>query len=110
MTPTTFDRGAMAQWHANQHLTYDPGVREIHFLPGNAHDREIRFVEVNDQIIERPNASREALNFGVDDGDGLTLWVIDVTPGQWERILRQELPLPPQWMLAGRTSYRRPAA
>jgi hypothetical protein len=36
-----------------RHLTTDPGIIAVHFLPRGANDREIRFVEVNTLIGDR---------------------------------------------------------
>jgi hypothetical protein len=103
MSQTAFDRSAMAQWYARQHRKTDPGIRAVYYLPGDAPDREIRFVEVNELIAERNDDTLEPIDFGVDAGmeSEHKLFVLDVTPGQWERIQQESLSLPHGWLLEG---------
>jgi len=99
----------MANWYAKQHLKTDPGIRSVHYLPTNAPDREIRFVEVNELIGDRSDDTLEPLDFGVDremDTQHMLL-VLDVTPSQWDRIRAGELPLPEGWSLENSVPYRR---
>jgi hypothetical protein len=100
-TETTFDRDKLAQWYAQRHLATDSGVERILYLPTNAPPREIRFLEVNRLISE--TTPPEPIDFGVDiDGaDAHTLFVLDVTPTQWDAIQRSELPLPSGWAIDG---------
>jgi hypothetical protein len=100
-TETVFDRDRMAARYAKRHRETDAGVVEIYYLPTNAPEREIRFLEVNRLIAE--TTPLEPIDFGVDVGghDAHTLYVLDVTPEQWEAIRRRELDLPPGWSLEG---------
>jgi hypothetical protein len=102
-----FDRDQMAAWYANRHLETDTGVVEIHYLPDNAPEREIRFLEVNDQITE--TTLMEPIDFGVDVGgaNNHVLLVLDVTPTQWARICSGELPLPSGWSLVSQRAFPR---
>lgn len=101
MPATDFDRDAMAHWYARQHLKTDPGVLAVHYLPKSAPEREIRFVEVNSLIVEMADNALEPLDFGIDTGRDTEhrLFVLDVTPSQWQRIVQKTLPLPPGWLL-----------
>ena len=101
MPQTAFDRDAMAKWYAREHLKTDPGIRLVGYLPKNAPEREIRFIEVNDLIGELRDDALEPIDFGVDTGmeNEHKLFVLDVTPGQWERIKDGSLPLPSDWSL-----------
>ena len=103
MPATQFDRDSMARWYAKQHLKTDPGIRSVYYLPTNAPDREIRFVEINELLADRNDDTLEAIDFGVDTGmeSEHKLFVLDVTPGQWVRISESSLPLPPGWSLDG---------
>lgn len=102
MPAIQFDRDSMARWYAKEHLKTDPGIVSVHYLPKNAGDREIRFVEVNRLIGDRTDDILEPIDFGVDAGtdSAHTLFVLDVTPGQWDRINTQDLALPANWSLA----------
>ena len=73
----------------------------MYYLPAHAPEREIRFLELNDLMAVRENDPLEPIDFGVDmDGaESHTLLVLDVTPAQWDRIRRGELPLPDGWTL-----------
>lgn len=100
-TETAFDRDRLARWYAQRHLATDAGVDQIHYLPRNAPPREIRFLEVNRLISE--TTEPVPIDFGVDIGgtDAHTLFVLDVTPAQWEAIQRCEMELPAGWTLDG---------
>jgi len=100
MATIPFDRDAMANWYAKQHLKTDPGVQQIYYLR-DAPDREIRFIEINSLMAEMLDESLEPLDFGVDRGaeSEHKLFVLDVTPSQWESIEKEELPLPSGWTL-----------
>lgn len=91
----------MARWYAKQHLKTDPGIRSVYYLPTNAPVREIRFLEVNELIASRNDDSLEPLDFGVDTGmeSEHKLFVLDVTPSQWDLITQSSLALPPGWSL-----------
>lgn len=104
-----FDRQAWARHYALNHMDVDPGTMQVYFLPDQAPEREIRLVEINDSMVEREAASREALDFGVDvDADSpARLIVVDLTPGQWTRVTSGELPLPDGWSLDGAVAFGR---
>lgn len=107
MTLTQFDRDSMAQWYAMEHLKTDPGIVAVYYVPTNADDREIRLIEVNRLIGDRNDDSLEPIDFGVDAGleTAHTLFVLDVTPKQWERIMNRDLPLPDRWSLLDSIRY-----
>jgi hypothetical protein len=101
MPAVQFNRNSMAKWYARQHLKTDPGIVSIHFLPKDAGDREIRLIEVNNLMGDRTDDALEPIDFGVDTGTDSAhkLFVLDVTPSQWERIQRKTLRLPNGWSL-----------
>ena len=68
MPTTQSDRDSMARWYAKEHLKTDPGIVAVYYLPTNAGDREIRFVEVNNLIGDRNDDVLEPIDFGVDTG------------------------------------------
>jgi len=98
-----FDRDSTARWYAEQHRNTDPAIRSVYYLPANASDREIRFVEINELIAERNDDTLEPVDFGVDTGmdSEHKLLVLDVTPSQWDRINRSLLALPMGWSQDG---------
>lgn len=102
MEAVPFNRKALADWYATQHLKTDPALNRVYFLPSGAPDREIRLVEVNELVAEREELF-EPIDFGIDrraDSEH-TLFVLDVTPRQWGRIGRDDLSLPAGWSLDG---------
>jgi hypothetical protein len=101
MLATLFDRDAMARWYAEQHYKTDPGVCSIYYLPTYAPEREIRLVEVNDLIAVRNDETLEPVDFGVDTSmeSEHKLFILDVTPDQWDRINESSLSLPLGWSL-----------
>src|SRR4051794_4862202 len=98
-TKAAFDRDRLATWYAKRHFETDSGVKEIHYLPTNAPPREIRLLEVNRLISETTPV--EPIDFGVDIGgaEAHTLYVLDVTPRQWQAIRKGNLSLPAGWAL-----------
>lgn len=107
MSTIVFDRDKLACWYAGEHLKTDPGIRSIHYLPKNATDREIRFVEVNDLLANRDDEALEPIDFGVDTGmdSEHKLYVLDVTPSQWDSIQQASLALPRGWSLENEQVY-----
>lgn len=101
MATVAFDRDAMAKWYASQHLKTDPGVVEVIYLPHGAPDQEIRFVEINDMMLERTHELLEPITFGVDRGSESEhrLSMIDVTQDQWKKVLDSRIALPQNWSL-----------
>ena len=63
-----FDRDSLAVWYAREHLGTDPGIVSVYYLPQNADEREIRFVEVNKLLGDRNDDALEPIDFGVDMG------------------------------------------
>jgi hypothetical protein len=106
-TPTIFDRDKVARQYAAQHLRTDPGIRAVYYLPNTAPEREIRLVEVNELIGAM--AAPEPLDFGVDISgpEEHTLFVLDVTPQQWEQLRTGSLPLPQGWTLDNAVRFER---
>jgi hypothetical protein len=108
MATVAFDRDGMAEWYATQHLKVDDGIAEVIYLPTNADNREIRFLEINKDMLDADD-TLEPINFGVDMGDGNehVLWVIDVSADQYDRIRNGSLPLPAGWSLESRRAFTR---
>jgi hypothetical protein len=109
MSEHPFNRDEMARWYATRHLKTDPGIRVVYYLPTEAPERVIRFIEINELIADRDGDPLEPIDFGVDVGtaEGHTLIVLDVTPAQWEKINRKELQLPKGWSLNGAIPFSR---
>lgn len=97
----------MARWYAKEHLKTDPGIVSVYYLPTDAGEREIRLIEINRLIGDRNDEALEPIDFGVDTGMDTAhkLFVLDVTPEQWNRIETQELGLPRDWSLNGAIHY-----
>lgn len=109
MTKKQLSRDVAARSYANRHLKTDPGIREVYYLPTGAPEREIRFVEINEQIANRERDPLEPIDFGIETNGAtaLRLMVLDVTPAQWEKISRKELSLPQGWTLKDATHFSR---
>lgn len=102
MPATQFDRDSLARWYAKQHLKTDPGIVSVYYLPTNAAEREIRFIEINRLIGDRNDEALEPIDFGIDTGleTAHKLFVLDVTPDQWDRIKAKKLQLPASWSIS----------
>lgn len=107
--PKTADRDALARWYATRHMSVDPTIREVIYLPERAPADEIRLIEINALSAVPDSAPVEALDFGADiDLPGEhRLFVADVTPAQWDRIRAGSLALPDGWGLAGNRAFGR---
>ncbi|MGC8638499.1 MAG: hypothetical protein ACP5XB_01325 [Isosphaeraceae bacterium] len=103
-----FNRDKQARWYADRHMNLDDGVVRIYYLPTNAPPREIRLLEVNRMLAE--TTPLEPIDFGVgmNGEDAHTLYVLDVTPAQWEAIQRDEVRLPEGWTLDNSQELTRP--
>lgn len=102
MIQTHFDRDRQAAWYCRQHLQTDPSINTIYYLKDTP-VRDICLIEINDRMAEMRDDCLEPLDFGVDRDTALEhrLLVLDVTPGQWEKIKAQQIPLPPGWSMKG---------
>src|SRR4051812_17171596 len=100
-TPASgFDRNARAEGYARNHLKTVPGTTSVYYLPGGAPEREIRLLEVNDLIEESARSLEPTDSGGTPDGsDAHKLYVLDITPAQWDQIRQGELSLPTGWTL-----------
>ncbi|HEV7280949.1 MAG TPA: hypothetical protein VGN57_12160 [Pirellulaceae bacterium] len=109
MTKTAFDKDGLARWYASQHLKVDEAIPSIFYLPAGSGEREIRLVEVNERIGDRTDDYLEPIDFGIDMGmeSAHKLFVLDVTPDQWNRIDSGRLSLPKDWSLEGMVPFRR---
>lgn len=107
--PHEFNRDSLARWYATRHLSIEPTIREIIYLPEGAPDNEIRLMEVNTLSMIPDDAPVEAIDFRVDmDLPGEhRLFVADVSPGQWERIRVGSLELPAGWRLENNQIFGR---
>lgn len=110
MQATQFDRDQVAAWYAKQHLNADSGIFEIVYLPENADDREIRFVEINRTMSDSGSEDQLVpIDFGVDMGQESEhrLWVLDVSQKQWDEIQSGCLTLPSGWELTNSRTFDR---
>lgn len=101
--PRVFDRDQLAGWYTAKHLSVEPSISDIIYLPGNAPENEIRLLEVNVLSDLPDDVPVEPIEFRVDQhlpGEH-RLFVADISPGQWEKIKVGQLALPPGWVLAG---------
>jgi hypothetical protein len=107
MATIQFDRDSTARWYATEHLKTDPGIVAVYYLPTNAGKREVRLIEINNLIGDRNDDALEPIDFGIDTGmeTAHKLFVLDVTPQQWERIGTRALHLPDDWSLADSIRY-----
>jgi hypothetical protein len=108
-TTQQFNRDSWAKWYAQEHRKTDPGVDAIYYLPKNAGEREIRFIEINSMMGERTDdAPLEPVEYGVDTGTDTAhkLFVLDVTPEQWNRIQSRKLELPADWSIEDAVPFK----
>lgn len=108
LNSATFPRDSWARHYAKRHLETDAAVDRIYYLPADAPEREIRFLEVNHDIMEMPPDL--PIDFGVDRGgnDEHRLFVLDLTPNQWNLLQEGKISLPTGWTLDGYQLFERP--
>jgi len=79
-----------ARWLAHRHLSTDPGIQRVVYLPTGAPNNEIRLLEVNRFLHPSDNDVIEPLDFTPDVVDlPFRVFAADVTRDQWERIQRE---------------------
>jgi len=91
---------------ARSHYKVDPGIQAVYRLDGpDPNDRRIKLLEVNEQTIP---AGIVPVGFPPHPATGLHFQsvVIEVTPGEYERIRRRDLKLPDGWTIGD--LYERP--
>jgi hypothetical protein len=98
-----------ARWFAQRHLSSDPALAQVVYLPTGAPRDEIRLLEVNRFQIPPDNDVIEPLDFSPDiDEIPFKVFAADVTTDQWERIKRESgTALPVGWKLEGNRIYSR---
>lgn len=101
----------LATEYASYHMRRDSGVESIYYLPAmpdSPSRRDIRLIEVNSLLDDSSTESMEPFYFGINVGtqDEHWLYTLDVTPRQWQQILRQELSLPQGWSLDQRVEFK----
>ena len=104
------DKHVVASWLARKHLAIDPGLVEVYELGGPP--SEIRFIEVNRllPIAEPTGGQFQFVDFGLDiSGLDFSLFVIDMTLDQWQKVAAGTLRLPEGWAIEPRTVFRREA-
>jgi hypothetical protein len=109
MSVSQVNREELARLYASRHLSTDPGICTIYYLPARSPEREIRLLEINELMAVRESDPLEPIDFGIDiDGtEPHTLMVLDVTPAQWESIRKAELQMPKDWSLDGAIAFSR---
>jgi hypothetical protein len=107
--PEALDRDGLAGWYALRHLSIEPTLREVVYLPHDAPPDEIRLLEVNVLLRTPDDSPVEAIDFGIDAdlAPARRVLVADISPGQWERIKAGTLALPKGWAVEGNTIYGR---
>jgi hypothetical protein len=95
-------RDDFAHWIARRHFNVDRGIVRIFYLPTNAPEQEVRLLEVNDLAAIPEDAPIVAVDFMPDiAGVQFSLFVADVTPGQYRAIEEGTRSLPTGWSLEG---------
>ena len=91
-----------AHWIAKTHMKEDSSIQEVWFLEKDSPQKEIRLLEVNEQLGEVP-FPLDPVDFGVGfDGVKLKLIIADITPAQLSLIKNDPKKyLPEGWVLDG---------
>jgi len=93
-------RDDFATWMAQRHLASDPDIREVIYLPFNAPQNVVRFLEINVLLNISDEGKIEPVDFSPDINQlNFQVLVADITPTQWERIEAKQLSLPSGWDL-----------
>jgi hypothetical protein len=95
---------SFARWLAHRHLSTDPAIQRVVYLPTGAPNDEIRFLEINRFLQPPDDDVIEPVDFS---GLPFKVFVADVTSDQWERIQQDPCTLPPGWQLYDNRIYSR---
>lgn len=111
MISSQYNPTALAKLYAKQHLETDTDIRSVHYLPSAEDDRKIRLVEISDEIGELRDEELTPVDFVVDRGEPTehTLYILDLTSSQWDRVLRGDRILPAKWSIDDKTDFERTA-
>jgi len=97
-----------ARWLVQRHLSTDPSIQRVVYLPTGAPNDEIRFLEINRFLQPFDDDVIEPLDFSPDSDDlPFRVFVADITSDQWERIQQNPCTLPPGWQLYDNRIYSR---
>ena len=103
--PRTYEEAVrtLSRWHAEDHE--ETGLEAIYVFPDDRPDVEdrkriVRMIDVTEQTI--PTDEVMAFGFASSDMFPYRTHAAQVTPREWQRILRGEIPLPEGWDLSKR--------
>ena len=97
-----------ARWLAHRHLSTDPAIQWVVYLPTGAPNDEVRLLEINRFLQLDDDDVIEPVDFTPDDDLTFKVFVADVASDQWERIQQGQGPsMPPGWQLEGYRVYSR---
>jgi hypothetical protein len=102
------ERTAFAQWLGRQHLQFDKRLTQVVYLPAGAPENQVRLVEVNTGLYPDPGTPLTPTESTPAVADlPFHVWVLDVTPDEWNQIQTRPDMLPPGWSLEGKVTIKR---
>lgn len=103
--PETYEQAmrTLARWHAEDHG--ESGLHAIYAFPDDRagvddRQRMVRLIDVTEQTTEADEVM--AFGFAPSAMFPYKCGLAQVTPGEWERVLRGDIPLPEGWDLGKR--------
>jgi len=91
------NREELVRQLVRSHFDLEEGIERIVWFQNGEKEPDVRLIEVNRNSIV--TGSFDAFYFAPSADFPLPIQIADVTPEEWERILRREWPLPPDWAL-----------
>jgi hypothetical protein len=89
-----------------EHFELEPRLEQIIWINSDM-TGEIRLLEVNSETF--PTGAVMSFYFPPDDEFPYVTKIAEITPEEWQKILRSEIPLPNGWTLANHKAYSREA-
>lgn len=87
-----------------EHFDLEPSLEKVIWINPEL-STEIRLLEINPETF--PSGMVQSFYFPPSDEIPSAMFLAEVTPEEWQKILRNDIPLPEGWTLANYKVYSR---
>jgi hypothetical protein len=87
-----------------EHFDLEPSLEKVIWINPEL-STEVRLLEINPETF--PSGMVQSFYFPASDEIPCAMFLAEVRPNEWQRILRNEIPLPEGWTLANYKTYSR---
>lgn len=90
----------------HEHFDLEPSLAQVIWLNPSL-STEVRLLEINPETF--PSGMVQSFYFPPSDEIPCAMFLAEVRPEEWQKILRHEIPLPEGWTLENYKTYSREA-